>query len=256
MNKKMFILFFAWISFLVCRADVNPVTVDENDTLLCNIQSKVLDAFTASFRDDSPDKLLELETLLKEHPVQNRLTDYWGAYAKYYSAIYHLQTNDRKACSKAVNDAIGLLEKVTDKDSETYALLAYIQSFSLQFADGMEAAAVSSKIRQHVETAIRLDSANVRAWFVMALSDYYTPVAFGGGTKCEEYLLKAISLDEQSIANPYLPDWGKSETYAMLIGYYAGKKDYSTAKEYLKKAQALFPDDYMISRYAESLHDK
>jgi tetratricopeptide (TPR) repeat protein len=256
MNKKKFIAFLAGFSFLICQAEVGSAANGTSDSLLYNIQSKVLDAFMASHQSNSPDKLVELQTQLKGYPVQNQLTDYWIAYSKYYTAIYLSQMNDSRASSRAINDAIRLLERVRNKNSETYALLAYMQSFSLKFAAPMAAAVVSSKVRQNLETAIRLDSTNLRAWFVMASNDYYTPAAFGGGTKFEEYLLKAISLDEQATANPYLPSWGKSEAYVMLIGYYISKNDYSSAKEHLKKAQELFPDNYMLIRYEETLQDK
>ena len=255
MNKKT-VISFIWIAFFFCYVEGNATLNVERDSLLYNVQTKIFDAFMASFQDNSPKQLLELETKLKEYPVQNQLTDYWRAYTWYYVAIHYIKSKDREACSKTVDDAIGFLEKTENKNSETYALLAYLQNFSIQFVSGMEAATVSTKIKQNAETALKLDSANIRAWFVMASNDFYTPAAFGGGAKCEEYLLKAVSLNEQPVANPHLPNWGKREAYTMLIGFYVSKNDYPKAREYLNEALRLYPDDYTLNQYVESLKEK
>jgi hypothetical protein len=189
-------------------------------------------------------------------PVQSQIISYWIAYARYYEAVHYIKFKNRKQCQKTIASAIGLLEKIKNKNSETYALIAFIQSFSIQLSGGMSVAGVAAKVKRNAETAIQLDSANIRAWYVLASNDYYTPPAFGGGKKCEEYLLKAISLDEQPISNPYLPSWGKSDAYSLLIAHYIDKENYTKAKEYIAIALSLYPDNYMINQYVEILKDK
>jgi tetratricopeptide (TPR) repeat protein len=228
----------------------------DSDSLLYNRQEKVYGAFIASFQDKGIERLVEIESRLKALPVQNQITSYWFAYAKYYEAIYYIKLYEKKQCQKEIALAISTLEKVTDKHSETYALLAFIQSFSSQFSGGMAVVSLSEKVRKNAEKAIELDSANLRAWYILASNDYYTPPAFGGGAKCEKYLLKAISLEEQTIPNPSMPSWGKSNAYHMLIGYYINKDDYSKAKDYLNTALSLYPDNYMINQYVEVLKDE
>jgi tetratricopeptide (TPR) repeat protein len=258
MNKSYFTILVAFLVFLSHQVYGNERSSQssDSDSLLYNIQEKVYGAFLASFQDRGTARLVEIESHLKAFPVQNQLTSYWIAYAKYCEAIYYIKFQEKKKCREELDSAIGILEKVTDKNTETYALLAYIQSFSIQFSSGMAVAALSKKVRKNAEKAIELDSMNVRAWFILASNDYYTPPAFGGGKKCEAWLLKAISLEEQTIPNPYMPSWGKSEAYQLLISYYINNKDYSKAKDYLNTALSLYPDDYMINQYVEVLKDK
>lgn len=66
---------------------------------------------------------------------------------------------------------------------------------------------------------------------------------------------KAVSLDEQTVANPYMPSWGKASAYAMLIDIYIKKGDFEKAKQVLNEAQRHYPSDYMIGQYAEKLKD-
>ena len=258
MKTKLFIFLFTILTAFSYSTygKANTVQRTNSDSLLYNIQEKVYEAFMASFQDNGITRLIETENQLKAFPVQNQITAYWIAYTKYYKAIYYLKFNDRKQSQKELESAIDLLEKVKNKNSEIYALLAFIQSFSTQFSGGMVAATLSAKVKKNAEQATALDSTNLRAWYVLALNDYYTPLAFGGSKKCEKYLLKAISLNEQSIANHFMPSWGKSDAYHLLIGYYIDKEDYSKAKDYLNLALSLYPDNYMINQYVEMLKDK
>ena len=226
----------------------------ESENILYQTQNKVYHAFLSSFQDNSPKSLIAIEDELKKVSNQNQMTDYWLAYAKYYESLFYLKKQNREEAQNVLSAAIVILEKTESKNSETYALLAYLQSFSLQFPAGMSAATMSSRVKENAETALKLDSANLRAWYVLASTDYYMPVAFGGGKNCEKYLLKAISLNDQTLDIPYMPSWGKTEAYALLIGFYVGKENYSKAKEYLNEALSLYPNDYMINQYVETLN--
>jgi tetratricopeptide (TPR) repeat protein len=234
----------------------NTAVATESDTLLYNIQSKIYGAFLASFQDNGITRLEAIENQIKKLSVQSPTTSYWIAYAKYYEAVYFIKFKNQKQCQKTIASAIGLLENIKNKNSETYALIAFIQSFSIQLSGGMSAAGIAAKVKRNAETAIQLDSTNIRAWYVLASNDYYTPSAFGGGGKCEKYLLKAMSLEEQLIPNPYLPSWGKSDVYSLLIAHYIDKGNYAKAREYIAIALSLYPDNYMISQYVEMLKDK
>ena len=251
-TKRLFSLLFACLVLFSGSVCGKPA----NDSLLYHIQDKIYGAFLSSFQDNRVTRLNELQIRIKKLPVQNQITSYWLAYAKYYEAVYYIKFNNRKMCNKTVSSAIDLLEKTKNKNSEMYALLAFIQNFSIQVSGGMSAATIASKAQKNADAALQLDSANIRAWYVLASNDYYTPVAFGGGKKCEQYLLKAISLEEQTVANPYYPNWGKSDAYSMLIAYYIEKEKYNKAREYLHAALSLYPDNYMIKQYIEALEDK
>ena len=244
------------VFFWVSSSSVVYGQTTENNTILYQIQDKVYNAFLSSFQDNSPKRLIEIEDELNKISNQNQMSVYWVAYAKYYEALHYLKTKNREEAQKILFSAINILEETEDKNSEMYALLAFLQSFSLQYHAGINAASVSTKIKENTEIALKSDSTNLRAWYVLGSTDYYTPIAFGGGKNCEKYLLKAISLKEQTIASSQMPSWGKSDAYALLIGFYIGKDNYVKAKEYVNEALLLYPDNYMINQYVETLKDK
>lgn len=225
------------------------------DTTLLNIQEKIYVAFLSDINARNETALPNIVKTIERVGSTSQLSAYWRAYAQYYSSLYHMKTADRRRASKVLDAAIADLEDVANKNSETYALLAYLRSFSIQFLAGPKSASVSRKARADAEAALKLDSTNLRAWYVLASNDYYTPPAFGGGKRCEEYLKKAVSLDEQTVANPYMPSWGKASAFAMLIDFYIKKEDYEKAKQVLNEAQRQYPSDYMIGQYAEKLKD-
>ena len=135
-------------------------------------------------------------------------------------------------------------------------MLALLQSFSIQFKSGMEAGAMSSKVKNNVKKAIKLDEQNLRAYYVAGSNDYYTPEKYGGGAEVENYLLKAISLPDQKIKSVVLPSWGKESAYEMLIKWYIKKENWAKAKQYFTEANTLYPQNYPISQLAVKLVNK
>ena len=160
---------------------------------------------------------------------------------------------DNKSSEKILDEGIKQLNNVNPKNSEHLALLALMESFSIQYASGMEIPFISKRVKQNAEKALQLDSLNLRAYYVLGSSDFYTPEQYGGGKKAEGYLLKAIKLNDQSVSNPYLPTWGKNNAYEMLIRLYINHKQFTEAKKYYQEAIALYPDDYMINKLAGEL---
>ena len=219
-----------------------------------SIQVEIIRAFEVSIAAGNTTLLESIKNRLKSNDSQ--MAVYWSSYAKFYESLYYLKNQDEKRAKKIINSAISMLEKVPDKNSEIYALLAYLQNFSIQFSGGFSAAFTSGKVKNNAEAALKLDSLNLRAWYVLALNDYYTPAAYGGGKKCENYLLKTVSLNPKSSPYNYMPSWGKNDAYALLIGYYIKNEKFSKAKENLKIALSLYPDDKMIKQYDEVLKNK
>lgn len=252
MNKLKFVL----LVFVAITLNCNKTFAAESDSLLVNIQEKIYNSFLSTFNDGNVDKLVNIEKSLDGLKQKNQIVTYWIAYGKYYESLYYLKTSDKKKAMSKLNDAIQTLDNVKDKNSESLALLAYLHSFSIQYLGGSSAASMANKVKSNAQLALQSDSTNLRAWYVLASNDYYTPVAFGGGQKCEKYLLKAVSLDEQTIPNTYMPSWGKVEAYSLLIDFYYNKEDYKKAKEILSQALAFYPTNYMINQYVEKLKDK
>ncbi len=226
-----------------------------NDSVLVGIEGKIHQAFIRSKIEANPDALTELEeTLLQiSKKDKNPVVEYWLAYAWYYHSIYYLTTQEGKESEKALKHGIQVLENASAMTSEHYALLALMQSFSIQFSPGLDAASISIKVMENANLAVETDNRNLRGYYVLGSNDFYTPEQYGGGKNCEKYLLKAISLEEQEIENPVLPSWGKSQAYEMLIRYYIKNDQTEKARSYFKEAIEAYPDDYMLKQLAGEL---
>ena len=208
---------------------------------LQGIQDEIEQALYTSFATGNTSLLTDVANRLKQD--DSPLTTYWWAYAKYYEAIFHLKINQRDKSESTVQEGVEALLKLKTKNSEEFALLAYMQSFSMQFITNfMDLGVLSEKVGGNIENAIRLDVNNLRAYLVAASIDLRTPEQYGGGKKAEQYLLKAVSLETQTVVDAASPSWGKEQVYRMLIELYLKKGNMDLAKKYIDEAQSLFPE--------------
>lgn len=225
---------------------------------LDSIQFKIYNSFVKCIMDNSVNQLnsdfARLTDLYRKNP--NNVILYWEGYLLYYKAIYYLKINDRSNSEKALNEGIDILKNMEKKNSEDYTLLALMQSLSIQFASGMNAGVISGEVKKNLERALEIDPANLRANYVSASNDYYTPEKYGGRKEVEKYLLKAISLPDQKVKNTYLPSWGKEESYSMLVRLYIEKENWDSANKYYKEGLEVFPGSYSINQYAPKLIGK
>jgi tetratricopeptide (TPR) repeat protein len=228
-------------------------SIDQNDTLLINIQGKVMDAFIKGKISKSDKGLIDLEQALLKLNNNNGIIIYWYSYTCYYHSIFLMIEKDNKGSEKILGEGIRQLKNVSKLNSEHLALLALMESFSIQYASGIEIPFISKSVKQNAEKALQLDSLNIRAYFVLGSNDFYSPEQYGGGKKAAGYFIKAIKLNDQSVSNPYLPSWGKNSAYEMLIRFYINHKQFSEANKYYQEAISLFPDDYMINNLAKNL---
>jgi hypothetical protein len=268
MTHLLFILLFS-LNYPSCNTNINQTDKTEmvscltqvenvqSDSLLVEIQSKIYNAFVKDRMSPKSDALNELSFQLENlYKAKNQnLILYWRAYLQFYSSINCLAKGDNTTAEKEVNKGIELIQSIEKKNSEDYALLAMLQSFSIQF-DSSNAMYISEDVNKNVNSAISLDSTNLRAWYVFASFDFYTPEQYGGGKKAEKYFLKAISLPEQKIKNAYLPSWGKEESYQMLIQFYIQNEKWDLAKKYFQEGIAAFPKSYQINQLASKLAGK
>lgn len=231
----------------------NPLSASNQDPLN-NIQERIYDAFVECNIKNSLTPLTDVENDLKQTKLKSQqgLVEYWQAYLDYYKAIYFLKHSKKKEAEKTCDQAIELLENLKNKSSEDYALLAMIQSFNIQFK-GFKAMFISSKVNRNAKKAIALNPENLRAYYVYASHDFYTPARYGGGKKAEKLLLTAIDLPSQQIENAYLPSWGKVETYELLVKHYIKVEKKNEAKKFLKQGLEEFPDSYILKELATKL---
>ena len=93
---------------------------------------------------------------------------------------------------------------------------------------------------------MKLDKNNPRVYYVLANNDYYTPKTSSDGSNVEKYALKALSLPTQKITNPYLPSWGRQETYELLTNYYIKENNMEQAIKYIELGLSEYPNSYTL----------
>lgn len=223
-------------------------------SFLQNIQSKIDSALSRSFAHQNTAPLDSMLTQLANLTPQNNLTIYWQSYARSMETIYFMRNKQAKEAEHIINRACDDMEQLNKKNAEDYALLASVQNLAIQFRSGMGAGKLSSQAVGNAQTALQMDSTNLRAWYVLATNDFYTPAFFGGGKKTEKYLLKALSFPAQQVPNPYMPSWGREEAYQLLLTYYVQKEQYESARVLLNTAKKEYPNGrWFITEFEQQL---
>lgn len=262
-------LLFISLLFVSCQGNTTQMAKTEaisyqtqveqvtSDTLLVDVQGKVYNAFVQSLMSKENQSLSALSVALEEmnRVKKQNLILYWRSYLQFYASIYYLKNGDKKTAEQEIDKGIDWLEGMKNKNSEDYALLAMLQGFGIQFK-GMKAMFISRDIKKNAKQAIAIDSTNLRAYYVYASNDFYTPEKYGGGKEAEKYLLKAITLPAQTVKNAYLPSWGKEEAFEMLIKLYIKAEKWDLAKQYFQQGMEEFPDSYTINQLAATLVGK
>lgn len=229
-----------------------------SDSLLSGIQDKIDSAFEEGMEHKEISELNRLGLALKKSYEQRALNLilYWRAYLQFYTAIYYLERADKTKSEIAINKGVSWMKHMKHKSSEDYALLALLQGFSIQFMGTMATIATSSSAEANIKRALAMDATNLRAYYVCANNDFYTPEVYGGGKVVEKYALKALSLPAQRFKNPYLPSWGKEESYEILIRFYVRKKKWVSAEKYYRKAIKAYPKSEFIKRAGSKIKSK
>ncbi len=221
---------------------LEKVTV--SDTLLINIQTKIIDAFVVAVNTKKVTGILTLQERLESlYKIKKQnLILYWQSYSHFFLSLFYTINQNKKQAEKTIDKGIDILENIKNKTSEDYALLGNMQNFSTQFKGMMKVIFISKKVKENGNKAIELDSTNLRAYYVLGSNDFFTPKMFGGGKKAEELFKKAISLPNQKIKNPYLPSWGKDDAYIYLIHLYIKEERWEEAKKYYQICKKLYPN--------------
>ncbi len=251
------------VGSLCCSQNPSELAVSQNhklvsQNLLNGIEQKIMQSFVSSMTTQKDEQLQNLKkelAALQKQRNQNIIV-YWQSYLAYYHAIFALQTGKKDLAETYTAEGIELLDNLQNKNSEDYTLLAYLKSFSIQFKSGFKAPFISSAVKSDLEKAIAMDKENLRAYYVYASSDFYTPEMYGGCKEAEQYLLKAIALPAQKVPNAMLPAWGKEEAYELLIKFYIKKEKWEQAKKTFQTASTNYPNSYNINKLAAKLVGK
>jgi len=177
---------------------------------------------------------------------------YWQSYGHYYEGIYLMQIDQKDASEEALNRGLELLDSKSTWSSEDHVLAGTIMGLMMGISPG-KVMSLSAKSSKHYQKALKLSPDNMRVYLALGKSDYYKPKMFGGGKRVEEYLLKALELNDTCIEDPNAPSWGREEIYGYLVRFYQREDRLDEARLYLKQGLELYPQDYMLNELSSDL---
>jgi tetratricopeptide (TPR) repeat protein len=218
-----------------------------------NLQTEIDSAFIHYFKTGRMEEIDRIINALhlENKSSNNRYLNYWTAYGRYKKSLC-AQSNPAEEFQKTarieLSEALKCLNKIKNKESEDYALLAILKNYSVAFVANVKIPFVSGEAKKYAQKAIDMDPQNLRAYLALGIRDYYTPAVYGGKTQFEELFLKAISLRDKYGNNPNDPSWGKNDAYYYLLDHYC-RKDMEKARHLFSEAIELYPDDPRILKF-------
>lgn len=221
---------------------------------LDSIQGQIDVAMGMSFQKRNPEPLEQIEAKLTALKGKHAYANYWINFVQYYKAIYALKSGQRSEAKDQLDQVIKKLE-TRELNSEEYALKAQIYGLMVSLSPGMQAGAWASKLTEAAETALELNENNMRAWLMLASSDFHTPKSFGGGKKVLKYLNKALKASE-SPSPSGAPTWGKDQVYELLIRYYHKQGKLDKAKAQYEQLKQEFPYSHVVYSLAGLFSEK
>lgn len=227
----------------------------QQNVVLNRIQEKIDSCFIVSFKNPKVYDNMEKDLMsgCKSEKSENIKSYYlyWLSYLTYHKSISAFKEADLKKSQKYVELAISYLEKMKNKDSEYYSLLAYEQVFYFQFIKRQDMFIFMDKLNKSLKLAMEMGASNPRAFYVNGYYDYYTPKEYGGKKNTEKLLLKAIKMKNSQ--NPFSPTWGIADSYSILIQYYIENGNKAKANAMFQQAVKRFPTSIDILRLKNKL---
>jgi hypothetical protein len=160
----------------------------------------------------------KLELLAKAHPEQWLLQYYTGWACTQPS--FQLSREEAESLTERAEPYVKKALALQPDNAETLTLMAYWLSARIN-ASPIRGVTLGSDSRSYANKAIAADTANPRAFLIMALVTYHTPAIFGGGKKKAEPIVQetaqrfAAFKPKTAIA----PHWG-NDIYQQLAAEY------------------------------------
>jgi len=209
-----------------------------------NISEDIYDSLSSCYEKVSQ---APLESIYKSLEVNyakqpDKKYKYWQAYVKMYEYIYTENIMD-------LEKSIEIINSLESKTSEELAFLAFLKSFKMSsFSDEMELKRTSNEVKNLANEALKMNSNNLRAYYVLAVLEYYDPK--DDIKKTKRYLEEGLKIVEKS-KDYYDITWGRNLLYELYIKYYLENKKINKAKSMYERAISEFPNDYIINKYYE-----
>ena len=118
MNKTIIILLTCFLGYASENTFLKKQWLLEkvatSDTLLINIQTKIIDAFVVAVDTKEIGESLKIQKQLEHLHKEKKqnLILYWQAYSHYFSSLFYLGQQDKKQAEKEIDKGIEILENI------------------------------------------------------------------------------------------------------------------------------------------------
>jgi hypothetical protein len=209
MRKALLLLVF--LSFTAIRLHSQA----ETDSSVYNKGLKLL------YAANTPEKYTETAGYFARVAEQNPA--HW--LANYYAALSYILgaqlQGDQKYRDVLLDKAQPFIDKaqvLKKEDPENLVLQAFLYQVRLLIDPQVRAISLSQKAESLLKRAIAADSANPRAYFLLANNIYYTPPVFKGGPKnaLPVFMKAEEKFRDYRVDLSFLPDWGRKQNEEMI----------------------------------------
>jgi hypothetical protein len=169
--------------------------------------------------------------------------DYWLGFLLYEKSVAYMQTDRRDEAKAALQQSISTLEAVTPRDSETNALLGLATGLNLQFVPRQSIMNAIGDVNAYL--AASLQKPSLRSYYAGAISDWNTPVQYGGQKKAELLARQALAQPEKRLGG-ISPTWGRDLATVLLVKILRAQKKTGEAQALHQKAKHDFPDSVAL----------
>lgn len=208
---RQILFFLVLLSFTPARM----YSQAETDSSVYNMGLKMLSAANTA------EKYTETAGYFAKVAEQN--PSHW--LANYYTALSYILgaqlSGDQKYREELLDKAQPFIDKaqgLKKDEPENFVLQAFLYQVRLLIDPQSRAISLSQKAESVLKKAIAADSANPRAYFLLANNIYYTPPVFKGGPKnALPVFIKAEEKFRDYKVNPsFLPNWGRKQNEEMI----------------------------------------
>lgn len=175
---------------------------------------------------------------------------YHAAWTEWMMAASQIQDKQLADATATLDSGIGRLNKVLEAhpdDGEVHTLLTWMTMAS-SFTDSTRFQANVPKVRQHRERALALVPHSPRAVMLDGTLLFYSRQPGEQEKGIERWLETLRLLDAEKIADPTLPDWGRTLADGWLANLYLFTKParVAEAREHALKALRERPDFWYV----------
>lgn len=191
----------------------------------------------------------DLRAIQAVSPVARFYKGYWLGYALYNKSLSQMRIGKRMEAKGSLEDAIRSLDGIATPNVEVHALLGVATGLNLQFVPRQSIMGAIGTVNGHLAAALA-PRPTLRSYYAAAVSDWNTPVEYGGKKKAEPLVRQALALPPEINAGVG-PTWGRDMATALLIRILRSQQRNVDATMLAQRAARDFPNSVAIAEVGQ-----